>query len=80
MDQHLINLAKLNYTRVKLEVGKVCPMSEPIIVSDGFKEYKVITFHAILGEYFNLIMNMQLRMEIEKEGSCNGSFLAGVSL
>lgn len=72
-------MAKMDYARVKVEVGEVCVASEPIMVCHGFKEYKVMMFPAISGEDFNLILNLPLGRENEKVVSCNDSLVARLS-
>lgn len=78
VDQHSIDMAKLDYARVKVGVGEVCPVCEPITVSDGFKEYNVMMFPAVSGEDFNMILNFPLSKE--EEMACNDKKIAEMSL
>lgn len=50
VDEACLNLFRLDYARVPMKCVKVCPVSEPIIVSDGLKDYKVMMLPMVSSE------------------------------
>lgn len=55
VDQHSLEMSKLDFAGIKTETNDVCHVSDPILVSDGMKEYKIMLFPTVSAEDLMLI-------------------------
>lgn len=66
VDQNRIDIVKIDLQGGKWSAERSLPVSKPLIVCDGLKEYKVMMFLAeVSNEDFNLILDFQSNEEAE---------------